>query len=119
MKKTQKRSVVSYPPELSVAALLTYVKSIHSEEEDFSVGDLTDRLIYKYKLYRLREIPITKIHSPWYTVYDRVCDFAEQKSGFPPIVLTPSLVVIDGNHRVKAAIARGDKTILAYVGAKS
>ena len=109
---------VSYPPKMTAFKLFAYVKSMHSNEDDLYVGDLGDR-IYAFKSYKLREIALERISSPWSTDYATVSKLAKSAESFPPIVLADSLEVIDGSHRVKAAIHRGDKTILAYVGEKS
>lgn len=91
------------------------VKSLHKNKEDFNDGDLLER-IYKYPYYKLETIPLNFIEADeWHTEEERILDYAQRGSEFPPIVLTPNCAIIDGSHRVKAAKIKNQKTILAYI----
>jgi len=90
------------------------VQSIHMEEDDFVEGDLIDR-IREYPYYILKEIELDKIETTW-TDLGKVDDYAEMETEADPVVLDHTLYVIDGSHRVEAAIERGEEKIKAYVG---
>jgi hypothetical protein len=107
-----------YPPELDAPDILDYVKEIHHNMsgEDFAEGNLTDR-IYYFDNYELKMLPISKIRLEWATDWSEIERYAQMDTPFPPIVYDPvHRSIIDGTHRVKAALERGDETILAYVG---
>lgn len=108
------------PQQMTANEMFDYVKNLHSEEEDLYTGDLGTR-IFKYQLYILKTVPTKKIKGHWETYEPTVQDYANEfkaKNNYPPIVLTPSLIIIDGTHRYKALESLGIKEILAYVGQK-
>ena len=99
------------------------VQKIHRDLNDFSEGDLGDR-IYWFDDYKLVNLPISKINLDEYWVdEDYVEDYmnhiADSKKTMPPIVFDPIAgSIIDGIHRATAYSRLGNQTIPAYVGNK-
>jgi ParB-like chromosome segregation protein Spo0J len=101
--------------------IFDYVKGLHSYEEDLYEGDLGKRIM-RYPVYVLQLVPIGKIKGHWEVYQPTVDDYASQflKSGdYPPIVLQPSFVIIDGTHRYKALVSSNVQSVLAYVGQRA
>ena len=94
------------------------VQSIHMEDDDFGEGegDLIGR-IREYPYYILKDIELDKIETTW-TDLGKVDDYAAMETDAPPVVLDHTLYVIDGSHRVEAALERGEAKIKAYVGSR-
>lgn len=86
-------------------------------EDDFLQGDI-EQNISAFGVYHLRRIPISELLRGIYTIHrDRVHDYASLSTEAPPIIVDlRHKLVIDGNHRVEAAVRRGETDILAYVG---
>ena len=103
--------------------VLAKVKQIHHTEEDFTEGNLTERIL-KFKTYVLMELPIAKVSLGKYSVYDDVLtslienhkeDFLS--GNYPPIVYDPEEEdIIDGTHRVEALERLGIASVKAFVG---
>lgn len=93
------------------------VQRIHHNEDDLHEGDLLDR-IYKFSSYILRSIPLSGINAHEWMVHDElVRSYGDAPSPAPPIVYDAvDRSIIDGSHRVNAALYRGDDEIMAYVG---
>jgi hypothetical protein len=101
------------PNKLTSYEVFQQIKKLHHTPEDLWGGDLQDRL-YVYSDFELRIIPISKISSPWAA---DLADYSEMPSNTrPPIVLSHDFEIIDGTHRLAAAIKNGEKFIKAYVG---
>lgn len=69
-----------------------------------------------HQVAHLREIEIASIDLPEHGVADPevAADYAKLTSKAPPVLIVGSSLQ-DGNHRVEAAIQRGETHILAYV----
>ncbi len=97
------------------------VQKIHRALDDFSEGDLGDR-IYWFDDYKLVNLPISKLNldEHWVDedyVEDYMNHIADSKHTMPPIVFDPIAgSIIDGTHRANAYARLGNKTIPAYVG---
>lgn len=109
-----------WPSTISGLDLAHLIQSqdIHHTPEDFLDGDL-DANICSFGSYRLKIIPLDQIKHDLFTTFDALFHhYAEQSSETaPPIIYDPiHKIAIDGNHRCKAALLRGETEILAYVG---
>mgnify|MGYP003499174712 FL=1 len=108
-------------PEHEVYA---FIQSIHHEEEDFSDGDIGER-IEAYESYEVKEVPLSKIEKPWtYIDEDMVDDYlGKEMETVPPIILgyysDGTYQTIDGGHRVTVALKRNQTTIKAFVAIDS
>jgi hypothetical protein len=104
-------------PEHEVYA---FIQSIHHEEEDFSDGDIGER-IEAYESYEVKEVPLSEIEKPWtYIDEDMVDDYlGKAMETVPPILLgyysDGTYQTIDGGHRVTVALKRNQTTIKAFV----
>lgn len=101
-----------------------YIYDIHRNKEDFSEGDLSDR-IGQFNHYKIMEIPTSKINmDEWELDEDYMNDYIEKYKeigSYPLIVLGDyedrwGYTIIDGNHRANALRALGFKTIICFVG---
>jgi len=94
------------------------VLSIHIEVDDDGTddGNLIGR-IKEYPYYILKVVELNKIETTW-TDGGKVDDYAARETVPEPVVLDHTLSVIDGSHRVEAAIENGEETIMAYVGSR-
>lgn len=103
-----------YPSQVTGAWLSKYITNLHyanvpaDERESFE----DERLAGQFKLV---EVPLSRIRSPYPSDEELVDQYADRKTNLPPIVLDARFEIIDGTHRLDAAIARGQKTIEAYV----
>lgn len=104
--------------------ILTYIKSIHYNEDDFSDGDIVER-VNKYSNYVVKEVPMNKIILDNYSLeQDWVDDYInqyEKSKSYPLIVVSPKngkYDIIDGNHRANALSQVGLKKIITLVGKK-
>jgi len=100
--------------------VLNYIKGIHKEYH-------LEEPILKHKTWQLKQVPVDKLKTPekydqddpyrrlidldWNHIRNISIDDIESK----PIVATSTGWVLDGNHRVTAARARGLNYIPAYV----
>lgn len=97
------------------------VQQIHRDVNDFSEGDLGDR-IYWFDDYKLVDLPISQLDlDEHWTDEDYIEDYmnhiVDSKHTMPPIVFDPVAgSIIDGIHRANAYARLGHKTIPAYVG---
>lgn len=103
---------------LSEDIIYQYVQIIHGND-DFMDGDLGDR-IEEYSSYILKEVNISDLNIDEYYRFDDLVDEYSNKyteSGwYPPIVISPDNILIDGNHRANALNKLGIKKIKAFVG---
>lgn len=96
-------------------------KQIHRKYDDFSEGDLTDR-IYWFDQYTLTKIPLSNLNlNEWDVDEDLVADHVamiiKSRHSMPPIVFDPiAKSIIDGMHRANAYAKLGYDTIPAYIG---
>lgn len=100
--------------------VLKYVQGIHDEYH-------MPKPILKHKVWVMKNVPVTNLKTPEYVhqddPYRRVIDIdwdhveqiAPQDIKNRPIVIDPEGWVLDGNHRVTAARARGIDVIPALV----
>ncbi len=99
----------------------TLAKKIHRSFDDFSEGDLTDR-IYWFDQYKLIDLPLSKLDLNQYSVDDDIVDdyinhIKDSRGTMPPIIYDPIAgSVIDGIHRANAYASLKYNTIPAYVG---
>ena len=87
------------------------VSSIGNKQAYAVLGNSSDGMSMKFTL---KEVPVDSITPTNATETETVEKYADKKTEAPPIVIHKD-EVIDGNHRLAAAKARGDKTIKAYV----
>lgn len=105
-----------WPKTLDSHALGEWVGTLHHRPQDLDEGDLLERIAH-YHRYVLVEVPLNHLDADeWATCEETVAEYAERAGAFPPVVIDPFDSIIDGTHRVGAAVKRGDTTILAYVG---
>jgi len=112
---------------LDESDIYNYVEQLHRNEEDFTDGNLPER-IEQFSKYKLTEIPIDKINIDEYDLdIDYMKDYKKmfkETNNYPPIVLDGDtkwsyknkLTIIDGTHRVNALHRSGLKTVKAWVG---
>lgn len=106
-----------WPSRVGTAELLLEVERLHSNAVDFEKGDLIDRL-RGFDCYHLQALALDTLDADeWACNEDTAREYAEAPGAFPPIVYDPREgSIIDGTHRVNAAILRGETHIWAYVG---
>jgi len=112
---------------LDESDIYNYVEQLHRNEEDFTDGDIGQR-IGQFSKYKLTEIPIDKINIDEYDLdIDYMKDYKKmfkETNNYPPIVLDGdtkwsyknTFTIIDGTHRVNALHRSGLKTVKAWVG---
>jgi hypothetical protein len=110
----------TYPSEISGHDLAYMAMEWHHTPEDFNDGDIFQN-ITSFGKYRLQKLPVSLLDRGLYSTSDELINqYALLDTKAPPIIVDlNNKNVIDGNHRVKAAIKRGDIDILAYVGDES
>jgi hypothetical protein len=114
----------NYPKRICSSDLIEESMSIHHTPEDFEEGDVADR-ISAHDVWELKEIELKKIPEQPYGVSEwRVKRISDEMSSndhcYPPIIYDEdNSDVIDGNHRLSAAIKLGFSKIMAYVPKKS
>ena len=96
------------------------VSSLHSRPEDLEDGDLLER-INSCSSFSLELVSLSALDpEEWSFDFDLASEYSKQEGDFPPIVLKDfgdgQYSIIDGTHRINAALIRGDKNIKAYVG---
>lgn len=104
-----------WPSEVSSCDLIRIVRTIHSSPIDFDEGDLASR-IHLHTRYGLKHVSIEDIDTTqWALCSDLVDEYTQMTTPAPPIVFDPqSKSIIDGTHRARAALLRGDGHIWAY-----
>lgn len=109
--------VGQWPEILATSELLERVRAIHQQPADWDEGDLAERL-WRFDRYRLEVMDIAQLDADEWSICQMVVDdYARMKTVAPPIVVDGAThSIIDGTHRLNAAIARGETTIWAYVG---
>ena len=109
--------------QVSAKHIFDLAKKIHRRLDDFSDGDLTDR-IYWFDEYTLTDLPVSKINTHEFDVDEdlvakHIAKIMKSTDTMPPIIYDPvAKSIIDGIHRVNAYKKLGYKTIPAYVGSK-
>lgn len=107
-----------WPSHKSDAEVYKFVASLH-DPRDLAEGDLSDR-IYNNEIYRLEYVALSTINATEWSLCEELArEYASKAGDFPPIVFDQEKhSIIDGTHRVNAALLRGDTYILAYVSCK-
>jgi hypothetical protein len=104
---------------VSNAEVYQSVQDIHRNYEDFTEGDLAERLD-KYNSYKLQSINISSLDLGEWNVEEslvgEIKDKIRQNPDYPPIVVSPDMSIIDGIHRANALAEMGRSKIKAYVG---
>jgi hypothetical protein len=115
--KDRPRYPRDWPRAVSAAELVRIVKRIHRAPEDFSEGDLENR-IYRFTDYTLEWLPIAVLDlNEWDIDDEMVADYAGRSDQYPPIVFDGAdESIIDGAHRANAADHQGAQYVLAYYG---
>lgn len=98
------------------------VQSLHGRPEDFIDGDLGDR-IEQFSHFIIADLDISDLHyDKFYIDEDKVEEFVvlfKSGSDIPPIVYDEvNNSIIDGAHRLNAALKLGLCNIKSYIGAK-
>lgn len=109
-----------YPTKIETGELVDLVKEIHHSSHDFEEGNLYDR-IWQFYSYDLKMLPVSSLQAEeWDRDDDVVDEYTSRLTAGeipPPILYDPvNDSIIDGTHRLAAAIAAGQSTIAAYVG---
>lgn len=117
MRKWIEESQASWPETIEGWRLAQMVQDWHHTPEDFFDGDL-DENICAFGTYHLKLIPVSMLKHGMFSINDDLVDqYVGMDGAAPPIVVDSNHNhAIDGNHRLEAAIKRGDANILAYVG---
>lgn len=112
---------------LEESYIYQYVEILHRNGEDFTEGDIAERL-QQFSKYKLMEINISDINIDEYELVDiyvnKYKEMYNELKTYPPIVLDSDrsysyankYTIIDGNHRVNALNDLGFKSILSWVG---
>lgn len=125
------RTHIASAGTLSAQDLINYVTNI-SKGSGFNGKQTYRSQINRYPVWKLGTFDLSKINpddlanirnmercefrfnkdipSP----AERIREYAEEKTPFPPIVVNRRGQIVDGFHRAAAALYRGDKTIPAY-----
>jgi len=109
-----------YPTTITASQLVSLVQKIHSREQDFDEGNLTDR-IYQFGTYHKKKMKVAELSSD-YQINDQMVEqyMAMDPKTMPPIVWDPvNKDMIDGTHRLEALKKKNVKTIEVYVGDES
>jgi hypothetical protein len=111
------RLAPEWPPVADSVSIAAKIRQIHASPQDFEEGDLLSR-IHRYSSFSLKLIAVTDYDPTQFALCDKtVKEYSANTNTAPPIVVDPeSSSVIDGCHRLAAAIDRGDSHIWAYVG---
>lgn len=97
------------------------VKTIHSNKDDLSEGDLYDR-VHACDNYELIELPVKSLNpDEWGVFTDKVDEYLNlDPNQMPPIVVhkfgSDHYSIVDGIHRLNVMIRLKQKKIKAYVG---
>lgn len=110
-------SLSNWPAIIQGWELANHAEEWHHTPEDFIEGDIHQNII-AFGVYHLRRIPLSDLKMGMFAIDDDlVDDYTARQTSAPPIVVDPRHgLIIDGNHRAEAALKRGERDILAYVG---
>jgi hypothetical protein len=110
-------SLSEWPQTISGDELSDYAEEWHHREEDWETGNLLNR-ITSFKRYALETLNLDSLNAHEWDVHDDLVNhYAGLASNAPPIIYDDvNKSIIDGTHRVNAALARGETTVPAYVG---
>jgi hypothetical protein len=98
-------------------AIINYIFELHDDDSENNIGERVRE--YGALGFELQNVEISKITAEWMLSDEKVDEYAKMTSPAPPVVLDKYLEVIDGTHRVHAALDRGESTIKAFVPIKS
>lgn len=107
----------AYPVNVSSDWIVNYVADLNDRDDPYE-GDVPEHIL-EFDRYKLEHLPINKTDVLQHEYdADLASDYASMPvESMPPIVFDPiTEEIIDGFHRVRAAMSRGELTILAYVG---
>jgi preprotein translocase subunit YajC len=111
--------------------VINYINSIHKGTPEPGFVSLHDKKVKPYPQWTLKRIDISslkpqdiaecrKLTSPDYPKELAMCEqYANRKGEFPPVVADSNGHLIDGYHRIGAAMLRGEASIQAYVPVKT
>lgn len=107
---------MDYPPKVSSDWIIHYLAEMNDRDDPYE-GELPE-YIQRYSRYRLTSLPLADVEHDESHDPDLAAYYSSQPAQTaPPIIYDgKNQRIIDGFHRVKAAILRGDSHILAYVG---
>ena len=103
--------------EINAHEVVAFVAETNDREDPYE-GPVPNRIL-RYGRYRLMDLPVSAPDmSEWAYDVDLVHEYAKTPGErFPPVVFDPIAgTLIDGCHRTRAAIARGDATLPALCG---
>ena len=107
----------TYPLEEGCEFVVDLVDGLNGRDGEFE-GPLP-HAIRRYGRYELREVPITDLLAEDHGFSPSLAaDYASMDpSTRPPGVYDPGRgEILDGNHRARAALANGERTLACYVG---
>lgn len=105
---------VGYPKKLDEAGLLAYACEYAVEDADDIDPEMMRELLGGYGA-ELKRIPISGLlFNGGYSEKAKIKRYAKMKSNPPPIIVCGK-EIMDGNHRVRAALQNGETHIWAYV----
>jgi len=97
--------------------IFNLISNIHTGHNDIETDEEFQQWVDSFDRYELKDIPLSKLTvSPSNINPDKAKSYIKQKNSPPIVVDGTNYWIIDGHHRVEAALARGDKTIKGYVG---
>lgn len=97
--------------------IFNMISDIHTGHYDIETDEEFQQWVDSFDRYELKDIPLSKLTvSPSIINPDKAKSYIKQKNPPPIVVDGTNYWIIDGHHRVEAALARGDKTIKGYVG---
>ena len=93
------------------------ISDIHTGHHDIETDEEFQQWVGSFDKYELEDIPLSKLKVSQSNINsDKLKNYIKQKNAPPIVVDGTNYWIIDGHHRVAAALARGDKTIKGYVG---
>jgi len=93
------------------------ISDIHTGHNDIETDEEFQQWVGSFDKYELKDIPLSKLKVSQSNINaDKAKSYIKQKNAPPIVVDGTNYWIIDGHHRVAAALARGDKTIKGYVG---
>ncbi len=103
--------------EMDAHEVVAFVAETNDRDDAYE-GPVPHRIL-RYRSYRLVDLPVSVPDvEGWAYDGDLVVEYAGTPGDrFPPVVFDPVAgTLIDGCHRLQAAILRGDATLSALVG---
>jgi GNAT superfamily N-acetyltransferase len=97
--------------------IFSMISDIHTGHHDIETDEEFQQWVGSFDKYELEDIPLSKLKVTQSNINaDKAKSYIKQKNAPPIVVDGTNYWIIDGHHRVAAALARGDKTIKGYVG---